>query len=465
MILGMELGNTSGTKPDAWRAPGVNPTEYLDYDTRITYAQAAERGKFQFLFFPNGPYHEVQDFEHYGPDMTPDVMIHMAILARATERIGFVASASTIYNPPYTLAQQLKTLDYISHGRAAWNAVASGYPDVAANYGATMLSGEERYRRAEESIELVQTLWASWGREAWVHDQASGQYTTPGGVAPISFDGQYVSSRGPLYVPPSDQGQPVIVQSGLGANSFALAGRYADLSVGLASSIEEARSHRDAIRRYAIEAGRDPDEVKYVAGFQPTIAPTKREALERRASLLASRLPVLVPQLGELLGVRLTMADLDRVLEPSEFGPLRAPLPTMSPWQHAQIPRAHSLASQGWSIRDIISLGVFEEHPSSVGTATDAADHLQEWFESGAVDGFWVCIDVYRDGIDAFVDQVVPILQDRGIFHRDYEGTTLRDHLGIRDQYGPDYRVALTARPPADTNRKHELLTTPSQGS
>ncbi|MGO4859984.1 LLM class flavin-dependent oxidoreductase [Arthrobacter sp. 2MCAF14] len=139
MILGMELGNLSGTQPDSWRAPGVDATEYLDYDTRIGYAQSAERGKLQFLFFPNGPYHQVEDFEHYGPDMTPDVMIHMAILARATERIGFVASASTTYNHPYSLAQQLKTLDFISHGRTAWNTVASGYPEGASHRGRGIL--------------------------------------------------------------------------------------------------------------------------------------------------------------------------------------------------------------------------------------------------------------------------------------------------------------------------------------
>lgn len=447
MIIGLEFGNTSGTQPDSWRAAGVDPREYLDYDARIRYAQAAERGKLQFLFFPNGPFHVI-DIEHGAPMMTPDLAIHMALLARATERIGFIASMSALYNHPYTLAQQLKTLDFISHGRAAWNVVASGYPDVAANYGAPVMPGEYRYSRARESIELVQSLWASWGRDAWVHDQETGQYTKPGQVAPVTFDGAHVNSRGPLYIPPSEQGQPVMVHSGLGENSFELAGRYADLAVGLASTIDEARQHRDTIRRYAAEAGRDPDEVKYVAGFHPTIAPTLREALDRRTGLVRSRLPALVRQLGESLGLRLTMDDLDRVVQPSDFGALPTPGPDVPARTHAQSVRARALASAGWSVRDILAQGVFDRHPSRVGTAADSADHMQEWFEAGAVDGFWVAIDVYRDGIDTFVDQVVPILQDRGLFHRDYEGTTLREHLGARDQYGPDFRVAQTAKPP-----------------
>lgn len=448
MILGLEFGNASGSQPHAWRMPWVNPLEYLNYDALVKYARAAERGKIQFLFFPNGPFHVI-DIERGAPQMSPDVAIHMALLARETERIGFVASISTLYNHPYTIAAQLKTLDYISRGRAGWNAIASGGPDVAANYGAPMTPSEHRYGRARESIELVQTLWASWAKDAWVHDQESGQYTKPGGVQPVDFEGKYVNSRGPLYVPPSKQGQPVIALAGMGENAFDLAARYADLVVTVATTIEEARTTRDTIRRYATDAGRDPDEVKVVVGLKTTIGANKRDALDRAAMLVEPNLPTWVPQLGEILGVPLTLGDLDRVLQPSELGPKPPPSTGVDPRgvRHAQ--KAHSLASEGWNVRDIIAHGVFDRHPSSVGTATDAADHLQEWFDSGAVDGFWICVDVYQDGIEAFVDQVVPILQDRGLFHHEYEGSTLRENLGAREQYGPDFRVAQTARPNA----------------
>lgn len=451
MIIGMELGNDCGTQAGAWRAPGVDPTEYLNYDVRIGYAKAAERGKLQFLFFPNGPYHRI-DIEHESPHMTPDLAVHTAILARATERIGFVVSGSTLNVPPYILAAQFKMLDFVSHGRVAWNTVASAHPDATANFGTPMMESEERYTRAGECIELVQELWASWGRDAWVHDQITGQYTRPGQVKLVDFEGKYLTSRGPLYVPPSEQGQPVIAQSGVGPGSFALAGRYADLSVGSVTSIEDARQHRDMIRQYAVEAGRDPNEVKYVAGFHPTIGTNMREALDRRASLVTSRLPTWLPLLGRLLGVPLTEKDLDRVVLPSELGP--KPTPDQD-WPDAilytsripaQTERARALVTDGFSVRDILAHGLFDEHPSSVGTATDAADHMQEWFESGVVDGFWVAVDVYRDGIDTFVDEVVPILQDRGLFHREYEGSTLREHLGALDQYGPDFRVAQTAK-------------------
>lgn len=447
MIIGMEFGNTSGTQPDSWRAPGVDPLEYLDYDARIEHARAAERGKFHFLFFPGGPHRA--DIERNPPQHSPDLTIHMALIARATERIGLVASGSTTFNHPYLLAQQLKTADYISRGRVGWNVVPSARADSYQFFGGEPVSDEARHGRARESVELVQSLWGSWGRDAWVHDQESGQYTKPGQVASINFNGTYVNSQGPLYVPPSEQGQPVIVHAGVGDNSFALAGRYANLAVGLASSIEEAREHRDAIRRFAVDAGRDPDEVKYVVGFQPTLGATKRDALDRRVSLIASRLPQWVPQLGDILGVPLTMSDLDRVLRPSELGARRLPDPAMPAWRRAWTEardiNAFALANEGWSVRDILAQGVFDEHPAKVGTAAEAADHMQEWFDSGVIDGFWLIVDVYRDGIDAFVDQVVPILQERGLFHRDYEQATLRGHLGAREQYGPDYRVAQTA--------------------
>lgn len=445
MILGMEFGNASGAQPYAWRMPGVDPLEYLDYDARVRYAQAAERGKFHFLFFPNGPFHVI-DIERGAPQMTPDLAVHAAILARATERIGFVVTQSTLYNPAWTIASQLKTLDFISGGRMGWNAVASGGPDTAANYGAPMTEGEERYARAHESIELVQSLWASWGQDAWVHDQESGQYTKPGGVTPVTFEGQHVNSHGPLYVPPSRQGQPVIVQSGMGDNAFELAGRYADLAVTAVTSIDEARTVRDTIRRYAVEAGRDPEEVKVVVGFKTTLGADKREALDRARLLVEPQLPTWVPELGEILGIPLTLDDLDRVIEPSKLAPMPPPATGVDPRGRRLARRAHVLAREGWNVLDIIAHGVFDRHPSTVGTAADAADHMQEWFESGAIDGFWIIVDVYRDGIDAFVDEVVPVLQDRGLFHRDYEGATLRENLGVREQYGPDFRVAQIAK-------------------
>jgi FMN-dependent oxidoreductase (nitrilotriacetate monooxygenase family) len=437
MLLGMELGNGYGTQPGSWRAPWVDPANYVSFEARIRYAQAAERGKLQFLFVPDGPQHEV-DVEHDAPMFSLDAMLTLGAIARETERIGLVATASTTFNEPFNLARQFKALDVMSHGRAGWNAVTSAGPSVAANYGARVASSEDRYGRAHESIQVVQSLWGTWGLDAWSHDQRAGQFTRPDAVSLANKGRTYVASRGPLYIPPSEQGQPVIFQAGASPNVFALAGAYASGVIGAAHTIDDARAQRAAIREAAHRAGRNPDEVKFFAGFQPTVAPTKQEALERRLSLIAGELPQRVAYLGAMLGISLEVVDLDRALTPAELSAARpSPVDTRAR-------RAFHLAREGWTVREVLGHAVIDYHPSTVGTAVEAADHLQEWFEAEAVDGFWVCIDTYEDGVDTFVDEVVPILQDRGLFHRDYDGTTLRDHLGAPAQYGPDSRLTDT---------------------
>lgn len=434
MIIGMQLGNGYGAQPDAWRMPWVDPTSYASFDVKVRHAQAAERGKLQFLFLPDGPSH-VGDIENEPPHFNLDVMLTLAAVARGTRRIGLVATGSTTFNEPYNLARQFKALDVMSHGRAGWNAVTSSGEAVAANYGRRSPSSAERYGRADEAVPLVQSLWGSWGLDAWVHDQASGQFARADRIEPVGLSGKFVSSLGPLYIPPSEQGQPVVFHAGGSPDGFALAGRYASGLIGVAFSIEHARAQRARLRESAERAGRDPDEIKFFAGLMTTIAGDKRTALDRMIALGGRTLPQRLGHLQQMLGVWLDPARIDLPLSPEQLAAARA-----SP-RDPRSAQALKVAREGWSPRDILAHGVIDYHPSVVGTAAEAADHMQEWFEAGAVDGFWVSPDVYEDGIDAFVDGVVPILQHRGLFHRNYGGATLRDHLGAPAQYGLDPRI------------------------
>lgn len=163
MIIGMHLGNGYGSQPGAWRMAGVDPRSYASFDAKVRHAQAAERGKLQFLFLPDGPSQRVE-IDEEAPNFNPDVMLTLAAVARATSRIGLVATGSTTFNEPYNIARQFKALDVMSHGRAGWNAVTSSGEDVAANYGQRLASSGDRYGRAHEVIQLVQALWGSWGR-------------------------------------------------------------------------------------------------------------------------------------------------------------------------------------------------------------------------------------------------------------------------------------------------------------
>jgi FMN-dependent oxidoreductase (nitrilotriacetate monooxygenase family) len=439
MILGMQLGNGYGSQPAAWRAPGVDPSNYTDFDAQVRYAQAAERGKFAFLFLPDflalsG------DLEHEAPMLTLEPMMTLAAIARGTQRIGLVATGSTTFNEPYNLARQFKALDVMSHGRAGWNAVTTSDPASAANFGRQIAARPQRYQRAHETIQITQALWGSWQPDAWRKDTATGRFADPGKIQPINLGGEHVASQGPLPIPPSEQGQPVIFSAGGGANGLEIAGRYASAVIGAVFTIEDARAQREAVRDAARRAGRNPDEVKFFAGVMPAIGPTKRAALDRRVALGEHTFPARVPYLGSMLGLELEAGQLDQPLSPAQLAAARP-----SPFD-PRSPRALEVAREGWTIREVLAHGVIDYHPTPVGPASVTADHLQEWFEAGAADGFWVSIDVYEDGIDTFVDEVVPVLQERGLYHHDYEGSTLRENLGAHEQYGLDPRLTDPAR-------------------
>lgn len=432
MLIGMQIGNGYGAQATSWMADNVDVRNYTNLDAHVRYAQAAERGKFQFLFLPDF-LAQSQKTDHDAPLLTMDPAVTMAVMARETTKIGFAATASTTFNEPYNLARTFKTLDVISGGRIGWNAVTTSDPASAANFGAQVADRDTRYERAHEVVQIVQALWGSWQEDAWVADKDRKIFADRSRIRPVNLQGRHVASRGPLEIPPSRQGQPVIFQAGGSPHSLALTGRFANAVIGATFTIEDSRRQRANVRRAAEQAGRNPDEIKFFAGIMPTIAPTKREALDRRGQFVEPGIRQRVRYLGTMLGLGLTADDLDRPLTEAELAAAQA---------NPADPRsgtALQIAREGWSVRDILYHGIIDYHPSPIGPAEVTADHMQEWFEAGACDGFWLSPDVYEDGIDTFVDQVVPLLQQRGLFHTDYEGDTLRDHLGIDYQYGANH--------------------------
>ncbi|WP_445442379.1 NtaA/DmoA family FMN-dependent monooxygenase [Clavibacter sp. km1a] len=435
MLIAMQLVGGFGGVPGAWRLPGVRLDSYTDMDEHVRHARSAERGKIHLLFFADTPALET-DLEVQPQRHVIDPVVVMTSIARETSRIGLVATASTTFNEPYNIARQYKAMDVVSHGRIGWNAVTTSNPDAAANFGAQVPPRPEKYARAHEVIQIVEALWGSWEEDALIGDVAAGRYADASKVRPINLSGQHVASVGPLPIPPSEQGQPVIFQAGGGQNGLELAGRYADGVYANPFDIPSARAQRDALRAAAVAAGRDADDIKMFAGFMPTVAATKREALDRRRFLDESLdLRQRVAYLGHMIGLPLTYDAIDEPV-PAELL-ARA---VASPGDPRAV-RALEVVREGWSLRDVIAHGVIDFHPVVAGTAEEVADFMQEWFEAGACDGFSLSIDSLHDGVDDFVDQVVPILQERGIFHRDYEAATLRESMGAAPRYGRDPRV------------------------
>lgn len=316
-------------------------------------------------------------------------------------------------------------------------------PEAFANMGRALPPREKKYERLHEAVQIVQALWGSWGYEAGQPDQA-GKFADPAHINPVNMRGQHVAARGPLPVPvpvpPSKQGQPVVAMPASSGFGLQAAGMYANVVLGMPHSIEDGRAMRATVRQAVTMAGRDPDEVKLLAFVGYTIADTEREALDMRRAL-DDRMDVQgsLARLGGYLGLPDIAGRPEEPLTQAQLAALRG-----HP-QDPRVARAVELARAGWSPRDILAHAPFDPYPSVVGTAEQVADQLQHWFEAGVADGFMVNFDGFTTGVGAFVDRVVPVLRERGIFPDDDRGTTLRDHLGLPAQYGLDPRIATAA--------------------
>lgn len=434
MQLSLQMVSGYGAEFNAWRMPGADPAAYTNIDSYVERAKLAEQGKFQMIFIADTPA-LTSSLSHKTPMFPMDPMLALMAVARETKYIGLVATLSTTFNYPYNLARQFKALDVISHGRVGWNAVTTSDPNVAANFGSKPINRQERYEKAHESIEIVQALWGSWQKDAWTLDVETGQFADMDKIQPVHLQGQHYATRGPLPIPPSEQGQPVIFQAGGGQEGLELAGRFASGVYANPYNIQSAKEHREAIRQSAIQFGRDPDDIKMFAGFMFSLGATEEEALMRRKQLMdfnPEEIPGRVSYLGSMINVPLSIhsVDIDQPLTTEQLQYAYAS--PMDP----RAPKALQLLQQGLSIRDVLAHGVINYHPVVAGTPVQVADFLEEWFLAGACDGFSIVPDASFDGVADFVHLVVPILQERGVFHKEYEGNTLRENMKVPYQYG-----------------------------
>lgn len=437
MLLSLGFTGTYGANAKAWKSEDVNVTTYPDINADIRYAQLAEKGKFQFIFIGDFP-GSIPDDNREVPAMTLEPIITATAILQQTKHIGVVSTVHTQWNNPFTLARQFKGIDLMSGGRIAWNAVTGSSPKVAENFGVKLMDSRPRYESHYEFVETVQHLWATWGKDALKADKETGVFADYSQVKPVHISGKHIQANGALPIPPSPQGQPVIFHSGGSPNSIGFAGRYASAMIGEVWTIEQGIATRNALRQVAIDAGRNPDEIKFIAGLMPVVANSKREAIDRHASFMDENI---VQQrafhIGMILGINLTPKDLERPIAPEILDKVKI--------DRYSDPRAENVlkvAREGWTLRDIIYHSVIDYHPATLGDAKETADYLTEMFESGAADGFWILPDTYETDLKRFVEEVVPILQERGVFHEDYDGETLRENLGVPYQYGVDKRLS-----------------------
>lgn len=415
----------SGVYPSAWRLPHSRPDAFVDIDHFVRVAQVAERGKLDAIFLADTP--AIADRIDHRPFNALEPTVVLAAVAAATRHVGLVATASTTYNEPYNLARRFASLDLVSRGRAGWNVVTTADSAAGRNFGFAGASDHgARYARAREFTDLVHALWDSWEDDAFIGDKATGRFVDAAKVHAVNHRGAHYSVAGPLTVPRSPQGRPVTFQAGGSEDGRELAAATADAVFSLAQTIEDGVAYARDLRARAARYGRRPDALVVLPGLATVIASTEAEA-RRRQDELWDLVPVeySLARLAGTLRIDPARLDLDK--------PLPDPLPLPPDANHTMFLGTVALARRDkLTVRQLLrALGGGVGHRIVAGTPEAIADDIEAWFRAGAADGFNLMPDVLPDGLETFVDAVVPILQRRGLFRRDYAGTTLRDHLGL----------------------------------
>lgn len=408
----------------SWRHPESVLDGAVNYDHYVSMTRKAEDAKLDFVFFGDGLYISEKSHPNFLTRFEPLTLL--AALAPMTSRIGLVATLSTTYSEPFTVARQFGTIDLLSKGRAGWNIVTSPLEGTAANYGRTDHPDHDlRYRMADEFVDVTEGLWRSWDDDAFVRDRESGRFFDPAKMHSLDHEGEFYSVAGPLNLTRSAQQQPVLFQAGASDAGRSFAAARADAIFGVAPTIEVAKQFRDDLHARAARRGRSPGSIKVLNDFGPVVGRTPAEAEEKFRAI------------GELVDIDTALAYLGRFFQDIDWSgyELDAPFPDLgdtgrSGWQSASDGIKKRARKEGMTLREVALTTTTPRHPF-IGTAVDIADAMQAWFEADAVDGFMLDCPVLPTGLNEFADEVVPILVERGLFRSDYESDTLRENLGL----------------------------------
>ena len=420
--------------PGHWRMPGAAPTD-MAFEENMALAQAAERGLFDMVFFQDSAAvspafylggNDKEALSEAARCVRLEPLTMLAALAMVTKHIGLVATATTTYNDPFNIARKFATIDHISKGRAGWNLVTSQNVDESRNFSRDAhMDHALRYERAEEFYDVVAGLWDSWDDDAIIRDKATGRYIRPSGLHVLDHKGKHFQVHGPLNVARPVQGHPIVAQAGSSEPGRALAARSADVIFTAQTNIPEAQAFYADVKSRMARHGRDPDDLKIMPGIRYVLGRTKREAQEKYDAMVAGA------------SDELALASIQRLagtLDLKQFDP-DGPLPPLPPSNAAKARQAmlvelatrENLTIRQLARRFTFSLG----HLVFVGTPTEMADMMQQWFEARAADGFTMLSPYYPGPIEEVAAEVVPELQARGLFRTQYEGPTLRENLGV----------------------------------
>ncbi|MFC5703023.1 LLM class flavin-dependent oxidoreductase [Cohnella faecalis] len=424
-----------GGNVSAWRHPEVPADASVNFKFYTEQAQTAEAGKFDLVFIADGLYINEKSIPHFLNRFEP--LTILSALAAVTSKIGLVGTLSSSYSEPFTVARQFGSLDHISGGRAGWNVVTSPLEGSAKNFGKPEHpTHDERYRIAEEYLEVTRGLWDSWEDDAFVRNKETGVFFDPSKLHRLNHKGTYFSVEGPLNIARSKQGHPVIFQAGSSESGKNLAAKGADAVFTGHETIEEAKQFYKEVKERTVAAGRSADDVVILPGIGPIIGRTQEEA-DRKYEEIAS-----------LVSIESALNYLGRFFEHHDFSqyPLDEPFPDLgdlgsNSFRSGTDKLKKAAKENGWTLRQVALQSATPRGPF-VGTPEYVADLIQQWHEEEAADGFIIHSSI-PSGLSDFVNLVVPILQERGLYRTEYESDTLRGNLGLPI---PENRYAAAAK-------------------
>jgi FMN-dependent oxidoreductase (nitrilotriacetate monooxygenase family) len=412
----------------AWRYPGAFPDATFNFAHYRRFAATLERGKFDAVFLAdhlavlNMP---MAALKRSATVTSFDPITLLSALAPVTTHLGLIATGSTTYDAPYHVARRFSSLDHISGGRAGWNVVTTSNPQAAMNFGLEEhLEHAERYKRAREFYDAVIGLWDCWADDAFIRDVDSGVYFDPEKMHVLDHKGTYLKVRGPLNIARPVQGWPVIVQAGSSDSGRQLAAETAEVVFGSQNNLKDGQRFYADVKGRMAKLGRDPEHLKILPGAFVVVGDTLQEARAKKAKLDSLVHPDSgIASLSVQLGTDASRFDLD--------GPL-PDIPETNASRSAREKLIEKARRENMTVRQLAqyvggSYGTLE----MIGTPSMIADQMEEWLASRGSDGFNVMFPWLPGGLDDFVDRVVPELQRRGIYRRDYEGKTLRENLGL----------------------------------
>jgi FMN-dependent oxidoreductase (nitrilotriacetate monooxygenase family) len=429
----LAIPNMIGAHLGGWRHPTAYDAPVMNLQRMIEYAQLAERGLLDGLFLADG--NGIRDMDKPAlfaanfPSARPgvfDPVVLMTALAGHTSRIGLVSTATTTFDEPWFVARRFASLDHVSGGRAGWNAVTASNAGDALNFShAQPVGRDERYARAEEFIEVVRGLWDSWADDAFVQDKASGRFLDPAKVRALDHAGRFFKVAGPLNVPRTPQGHPVVFTAGQSAAGKELAARHADAMFGAGDSKETCQAEYADIKGRMEKYRRHPDSLRFIPGVTVFAGRSSAEADELYEELNALIPPALgVDYLSKIVTQDLSGLSLD--------GPMPELADSVVGSSTVRTLVVKQIRAANMTVREAARMVVRDfGTPVVKGSATEVADMLEDWYRAGACDGFVLTFPVVPLGLQNFVELVVPELQRRGLFRSEYAGTTLRGHLRL----------------------------------